>query len=100
MEDIVVNQVYSKNEFVIISMDTNFIVINKKKPFKEGHTHIENFKTAKYLIDMVIHQRMPYHLPIYLLISLQRLSDDAHYIERIEGLIRNKLNKNQQYVNR
>ena len=92
-------QIYAKENFIIIRADAEFIVINKDKPFQEGHTHIRNFKTAKYLIDMVIHQRMPYHLPIYLLISLQRLSADAVYVKRIQGLIENKRNKKQQYVN-
>ena len=94
------NQIYSKNEFIIVKMDTGFIVINKKKPFKDGHTHIENYNTAKYLIDMVIHQRIPYHLPIYLLISLQRLSDDEQYVDKIEKLLMNKRDKKQHYVNR
>lgn len=92
-------QIYAKENFIIIRADAEFIVINKDKPFKEGHTHIRNFKTAKYLIDMVIHQRIPYHLPIYLLISLQRLSADDTYVKRIQGLIENKRNKKQQYVN-
>ena len=94
------NQIYAKENFVIINMDGEYIVINKNKKFKAGHTHIRNFKTAKYLIDMVIHRRIPYHLPIYLLISLKRLSDDPQYIYKIDGLIGNKLEKNNRYVNR
>ena len=93
-------QIYTKKNFSIIDMDEGYIVINKDKEFKQGHTHIANFNTAKYLIDMVLHSRIPYHLPIYLLISLQRLSDDENYKEKIEGLIQNKRNKEKQYVNR
>jgi len=95
-----VNQIYAKENFVIVSIDNEYIVINKDKEFKEGHTHIRNFKTAKYLIDMVVHRRMPYHLPIYLLVSLQRLSDDEVYIGKLDGLIQNKLNKKQKYIDR
>lgn len=93
-------QIYSKKNFAIIDMDEGYIVINKDKEFKQGHTHITNFNTAKYLIDMVLYSRIPYHLPIYLLISLQRLSTDERYKAKIEDLITNKKNKESKYVNR
>lgn len=93
-------QIYSKKNFAIIDMDEGYIVINKDKEFKQGHTHITNFNTAKYLIDMVLYSRMPYHLPIYLLISLQRLSADENYRDKIEELIKNKRSKENKYVNR
>jgi hypothetical protein len=94
------NQIYSKENFVIIRADAEFIVINKDKQFKDGHTHIRNFKTAKYLIDMVIHRRIPYHLPIYLLVSLRRLSADDIYTQKLQRLIAIKENRKQQYINR
>ena len=94
------NQIYSKENFVIIRADAEFIVINKDKQFKDGHTHIRNFKTAKYLIDMVIHKRIPYHLPMYLLVSLRRLSADDNYIQKLQRLITIKENRKQQYINR
>lgn len=93
-------QVYTKKNFAIIDMDEGYIVINKDKEFKQGHTHITNFNTAKYLIDMVLYSRMPYHLPIYLLISLQRLSTDENYRDKIGELIKNKRDKESKYVNR
>lgn len=93
------NQIYAKGTFIIIDMKEGYIVFNKEKKFKHGHTHITNFKTAKYLIDMAIHKRLPFHLPIYLLISLQRISTDERYIAKIGELIKNKKDKQQQYVN-
>lgn len=93
-------QIYTKKNFAIIDMDEGYIVINKDKEFKQGHTHITNFNTAKYLIDMVLYSRMPYHLPIYLLISLQRLSTDENYRDKIGELIKNKRDKESKYVNR
>lgn len=93
-------QIYAKKNFIIIDMDEGYIVVNKDKEFKQGHTHITNFKTAKYLIDMVLYSRIPYHLPVYLLVSLQRLSTDEKYKEKIEGLIMNKKDKENKYVNR
>ena len=94
------NQIYTKENFVIVGMDKEYIVINKNKKFKYGHTHIRNFKTAKYLVDMVTHRRMPNHLPIYLLVSLRRLSDDEVYTHKITGLIESKKNRHSSYVNR
>lgn len=94
-----INQIYTKEEFVIVKMDTEYIVINKNKKFKNGHTHIRNFKTAKYLIDMIIFRRIPNHLPIYLLVSLKRLSDDEIYTHKINGLIESKNNRRNTYVN-
>ena len=93
-------QVYAKKNFSIIDMDEGYIVINKNKKFKSGHTHVRNFKTAKYLVDMVLHKRMPNHLPVYLLVSLKRISDDEAYIRKIAGLIENKKNRRMLYVNR
>lgn len=94
------NQIYSKESFVIIRADAEYIIINKSKQFKDGHTHIRNFKTAKYLIDMVIHGRIPYHLPMYLLVSLRRLSADNIYTQKLQRLIAIKENRKQQYINR
>ena len=87
------NQVYSKNEYIIIRMNRGFIVINKRKPFAEGHTHIKTFKTAKYLVDLAIHNSMPYNLSLYLLMSLTRISDNETYKRKIFDLIANKRNR-------
>jgi len=92
------NQIYSKGTFIIVDVKDGYIVVNKDKQFNEGHTHILNFKTAKYLIDMVMHSRIPYHLPDYLLISLQRLSADEKYREKIGELLENKQEHKQRYV--
>lgn len=94
------NQIYSKNEFIIIKVGNEYVVINRNKDFKNGHSHIKNFNTAKYIIDMVIHKRIPNHLPIYLLISLLRISDDDDYKTKIQDLIDVKNNRNQKYTNR
>ncbi len=90
-------QVYSKAEFIIIRVSRGFIIINRKKGFKTGHTHIKNFDTAKYLIDLVIHQSIPHHLPPYLLISLAKISDNEVYGEKVRALAEAKNNRKQRY---
>ncbi len=87
------NQVYARNEFIIIKMTRGFIVINKRKAFAEGHTHIKTFKTAKYLVDLAIHNSMPYNLSLYLLTSLTRISENETYQRKIFDLIANKRNR-------
>lgn len=93
------NQVYSKKEYIVIKMKSGFIVINTTKDFNNGHTHIRNFQTAKYLIDLSIHKSIPHHLDNYLLNSLLRLTNDSSYQIKIDELIHNKRRK-QVYCNR
>lgn len=92
------NQIYTKGTFIIVDVKDGYIVVNKEKQFEEGHTHILNFKTAKYLIDMVMYSRIPYHLSPYLLVSLQRLSADESYQAKIGELLKNKQEHKQRYV--
>lgn len=94
------NQVYCRNEYIIIRIGDEYVVYNKRKEFSNGHSHIKNFKTAKYLIDMAISKRIPNHLSCYLLTSLIRISDDLKYQIKIQELIDVKKNKKQKYINR
>ena len=84
------NQVYSKCEYIIIQVSRGFIIVNRRKEFPEGHTHIKTFKTAKYLVDLAIHNSMPYHLSLYLLTSLTRITENESYKQKILDLIANK----------
>lgn len=93
------NQIYSKKGFIVFRVSDGFIVHNVKKEFKEGHTHIMNYNTAKHMIDLVSHKSIPHHLSKYLLTSLIRLSDDEEYQRKVEMLLMNK-KKKQTYVNR
>ncbi len=87
------NQVYSKSEYIIIQVSRGFIIINRRKRFFEGHTHIKTFKTAKYLVDLALHNSMPYNLSPYLLTSLTRITENETYKQKILDLIANKKNR-------
>ena len=95
------NLIYSKNEFNIYkSNDGGYIVHNVKKKFADGHSHIKTFDQSKYIVNMVIHKKMPDHLSIYLLTSMIRISDDKVYQEKIKMLIDSKKNRGQRvYTN-
>ena len=87
------NQVYSTSEYIIIQVSKGFIIVNRRKKFHEGHTHIKNFNTAKYLVDLAIHFSMPYNLSPYLLTSLTRITESESYKQKIIDLIKNKKNR-------
>ena len=69
-------------------MNSNeFIIHNIKKDFKNGHTHIKNFHTAKFLIDLAVHNTIPNKsLNKYLYESLIRISTDPCYIKKLKAL--------------
>ena len=97
------NVVYRKKNFNIYSAGSEFIIHNTRCELSQAHTHINNFKTAKYLVDLAIHRSIPHHLHHYFLVSLYRLSDDEEYTRKIKALIDAKENKwgnKQNYRNR
>ena len=87
------NIVYRKKNFNIYNAGNGFIIHNTKREFSQSHTHINNFKTAKWLVDLAIHKSLPHHLHHYFLVSLSRLSDDEEYTRKINELIASKENK-------
>ena len=87
------NLAYKKKNFNIYNAGNGYIIHNIKKEFSQGHTHINNFKTAKYLVDLSIHKSMPHHLHHYFLVSLKRLSDDDEYTKKLSELIEVKEKK-------
>ncbi len=83
-------QVYSNRNFKIYKTGNNsYIVHNKNKPFEVGHTHINNFKMAKYIVKLAVHQTLPKHLSNYLLVSLLRISGNKKYKEEILKMMKN-----------
>lgn len=80
--------IYKKKNFKIYDAKTNYIVHNTKLEFKNHHTHVKNFHTCKYLIDMSIHESIPEkHLSDYLLVSLIRLSNNPDYIKKLNQIL-------------
>lgn len=77
------NMLYKKKNFKIYSAGNGYIVHNSNLEFSKHHTHINNFNTCKYIIDLCIHKTVPYHLSNYLLNSILRLSNDTGYNKKI-----------------
>ncbi|WP_231181666.1 hypothetical protein [Clostridium botulinum] len=75
------SQVYKKEEYIIVPVCNNFIVINIEKQFKYGHTHLKNFNTAKLIIDLAIKKQLPKN---YMLVNnLVRLTEDQEYKKKL-----------------
>ncbi len=87
-------QVYSNRNFKIYkSGNSGYIIHNKNKEFETGHTHINDFKMAKYIVKLAVHEIIPKHLSDYLLISLVRISSNKKYKEEILSLLNDKNSK-------
>ena len=94
------NCIFQRGEFVILKVGNEYIVVNRNKVFKDGHTHIKSFETAEYVVNMARYRRIPRHLSPYLLTSLVRISKDEGYIGKIRELIETKRERKQKYTNR
>ena len=84
--------IYKKKNFKIYDVGNNdYIVHNTKLDFKNHHTHLRNFHTCKFIIDLSIHKSIPKSkISDYLIISLIRLSNDNVYINNLKRLLKNK----------
>ena len=87
------NKVYEKKEYIIFQVKNGYIAYNTKKIFKEGHTHLRCFESAKMAIDLVIRKKIPRKIDLYYLTSLIRLSKDTVYVCKINELIKYKEEK-------
>lgn len=76
--------IYRKKNFIILKTKNSFIVYNKKKKFKEGHTHTNNYNYAKSLIDLCIRKKLPRRPQKRIMESLKRLTNDYKYLEKLK----------------
>lgn len=83
-------RVFKKAYFNVYSdYNGEYIIHNTKKEFQNGHTHIREFSTAKYLINLALHRSLPNRKLEYFVESLIRISNDPVYIRRLKNLNRN-----------
>lgn len=79
-----------KMKYYNIYSDKNghYIIHNTRKEFSKGHTHIDNYKTAKYITYLSLYKKIPKgkRLSNYLLDSIIRISTDKNYIKEIEKI--------------
>lgn len=95
-------KVYSKKNYSIYEAHGEYIVHNLNKPFEDGHTHINRFDTAKFLLNLALHHSVPRHVCDYFITSLLRLSDNDKYTEHllsIQTARKNRGSYNRYYIN-
>lgn len=93
-------RVFKQKYFNLYSnFDNGYIIHNTHKPFEEGHTHLNNYDTARYLIKLAYYHKVPKQLSIYLIDSLIRISLDEYYIKQLNVLKQKEL-KNQKRINK
>jgi hypothetical protein len=93
--------IYKKLNFKIYSNNKKgYIIHNTRLNFDNHHTHINNYNTCKFIINLCIHKTVPDHLSDYLLVSILRLTDDQNYKNKIHKLLeKSNEGKNKAYNN-
>lgn len=77
------NQIYKKENFIIIPVCKDYLVINTNKIFKEGHTHVKSIGIARMLIDLALEKRLPKNP--YFVGNLIRIATDKEYIKQLQA---------------
>ena len=94
-------KVYAKKHYIILYSEerNNYTVYNTKVEWERGHTHINTFKQAQYLIDCALNKKVPDKVNKYFLVSLSRIITDKKHKEHIERKLYN-IGTKQQYYNK
>lgn len=83
--------IYRRKNFIIIKNHRkSYIIINRNKGFKNGHTHTYDFKYSKSLIDLAIRKKLPRKANRKIIISLLRISDDEKYLKALQDFMPKK----------
>ena len=77
-------KIYQKKNFSIYQVSNGYIVHNVKKPFKIGHTHVNNYYKAKSIIDLALRKKIPSKLNIWEIECLLRITDDDSYKKELK----------------
>jgi hypothetical protein len=96
------NQLFTFEEYIVFPVKNGYVVYNTNKEFKDGHTHLRNFKSCVDLIRFTVDKKIPRRCSNYYLRSLIRISDDEEYRKKVEELIlvRKQKGIKQGYINK
>ena len=83
--------VYSQEQYYIQEVRSNtkkgYIIANKNKEFHDGHSHLNNFKAAKYVLNLAVKEKLPHDLDTY------RILEDGPFREKVLKLIETRAQK-------
>ena len=88
--------VYTKDEYTVVKSKRGHVITNTRGTFAENHAHIKRLSTCKMVIGLMKKKTVP-DSP-YLRKSVNRLSMDKKYIEKVNNKIKKDANK-QSYFN-
>lgn len=81
--------VYRYKTFKVIKKYNHFLIVNTRKPFDDGHTHVNgSLDVCIAMIKTVYDEVLPESRDIFFLQSLIRLSSNRKYRLRIDKLIK------------
>lgn len=82
-----VDILYERREYIIFKGgDSDYIVYNTNKRFKQGHSHLKSYKRAKEVVRHSINKHFPLHWSNYFIHTMIRLTEDEVFKSRLEEL--------------
>lgn len=85
--------IYEKEQYVVWEDCGGYVVWNTDKNFHKGHTHLESFTRVKEVIDSMLEFNFPLHFSNYFIISMQRLSNNKPFTEKLKEIHQARLSK-------
>lgn len=64
-----------------------------------AHTHVNNYRTSVWLVDLSLRKKCPYNISKYLLVSLIRINSDDKYVRKLNEVLDKKNTRKEIYYN-
>lgn len=84
---------YRRHGYIVFKARGCWIAYNTNKEFQKGHTHLQSYWAAKDAINFCIECRVPMKASIFYLVSLQRLTNNKEYYDKLQQRIDEVTNK-------
>lgn len=78
---------YRKYGFIVFKSHSGWIAYNTSKEFEKGHTHLCSKASAECAVKFCCEGIVPHRATVYYLMSLQRLTLNKDYYNRLQQRI-------------
>lgn len=78
---------FARGSLILVRKRRGFLVINTKKRFEEGHTHVRNEYIGRVIVDNVHKRVIPKSRNIETVISHIRVTKDKKYLSQLEDYL-------------
>lgn len=68
---------FKKQKFIVLEAKGGFIVYNTAKLWENGHTHVQNLKMCRTIINLVLSEKIPKSNDTWLLESILRVTSSS-----------------------